>query len=155
MTIIRRPNTNYIPGLATAIAKADNSGLDAVDVTIRNLRTLLVCWSGPLPTVTGQGLVARVPTLFGSTVTFNLTRMFSRLEVLPITTTSFRTEKSSGGGVFSASTIATLSHSSSDYEKSNTALTGTVQSGDLVRIYFPTLNGNGGTYLVELQGDMS
>ena len=153
MAVIRRPNTNYIPGAGIAIVKADNSGLDAVDVTIRHLLTLYAMWSGPVPTVTGAGLEFTVPFYRGSSVTFPMSRMFSRLSVLPSGTTSFRVEKSSGGGAFSASTVGTTSHTTSDYEKTNTSLTGSVNSGDLVRVYFTAVAGMGGQYQVELEAD--
>ncbi len=156
MAIIRRPNTNYIPGTNISIAKADNSSLDAVDVTISATSpkaSLLAEWSGPLPTITGPGLQFVVPTFAGTSRTFNLSKMISRLSILPVGTTSFRTEKSSGGGAFSATSIATLSHTTSDYEKSNTSLTGTIASGQLVRIYFAALAGSGGLYSVQLQAE--
>lgn len=153
MAIIRRPNTNYKGGTGTKIAKADNSGLDAVDITISHLGTLYAVWAGPLPTVTGAGLEFTVPTYRGSSVTFPMSKMFSRLSVLPAGTTSFRVEKSSGGGAFSASTVGTTSHTTTDYEKTNSSLTGSVSSGDLVRVYFTAVAGMGGQYQVQLEGD--
>lgn len=157
MAIIRRPNTNYISGTGLTIVKADNAGLDAVDVTFTlsspNGR-LVATWAGRMPTITGAGFELVIPYLNGASATWTLKSMKSRLSILPVGTTSFRTEKSAGGGAFSASptTIATLTHTTSDYEKANTALALSVTTGDLIRIYFPAVAGSGGTFCVELEG---
>jgi hypothetical protein len=158
MAVIRRPSTNYIPGAGISIVKADNPGLDAVDVTITNTvtvpkRMLLAEWVGPLPTTTGPGLEFTVPTARGVTITFPLTKLYSRLNVLPAGTTSFRWERSTGGSAFTAITVGTTSHTTSDYEKTNSSPTGSVVSGDVVRLYFTAVNGRGGLFYASLQGD--
>lgn len=156
MAVLRRPSTNYVPGAGIAIAKADNPGLDAVDVTIRELRELMAVWAGPVPTVAGPGLEFTVPQVRGVSVTFALSRLFTRLSVLPAGTTTFRIEKSAGGGAFSAAASWSLSHTTTDWEKSTTSFSGaTVSSGDIVRLYFVAVNGNGGQYQVQLEGDES
>jgi hypothetical protein len=47
VAILRRPNTNYIPGRSIAITKADDPALDAVDVTISGTAPVLFNGSGP------------------------------------------------------------------------------------------------------------
>jgi hypothetical protein len=145
-------------GSGLSVAIADNPSLGpagATDITYTSLAlppSFIAEWAGPLPTVTGPGLELLLPTVNGAPMTFDVKAIYSRLSVLPVGSTAFRVEKSAGGGAFSASTIATLTHTTSDYEKSNTALTGTLTSGDLLRIYFATMAGSGGTYLVQLLG---
>lgn len=155
MAIIRRPNTNYIAGAGITIAKADNPSLDAVDVTITGSpkSELLAVWAGPLPTITGAGLEFTVPRYRGAVIVFPLARAFSRLSVLPVGSCSFRIERSVGGGLFVATAVVTLTHTTSDYEKTNTSLAGSVTSGDIVRLVFVAVNGSGGQYQVHLQGD--
>jgi hypothetical protein len=156
MAIIRRPNTNYIAGTGIAVVKADNPGLDAVDVTISQASTtreVTAVWVGPLPTVTGPGLEVTVPLFEGASLTFTLERMFTRLSVLPVGTTTFRMEKSVGGGLFVPVTVASSSHTTSDYEKTVTSFSSsTVTSGDILRLYYVAVAGSGGLYQVQLQG---
>lgn len=150
-----RPGINFIAVAPVQIVTADNVGLNATDVTIStnaSIPFLNACWSGVLPTLAGPGLELSIPKVNGAAMTFDLLVMFSRLSVLPIGSTTFRCEKSAGGSAFSASTIASLTHTTTDYEKKNEALTGTVTSGDVLRLYFVTMAGSGGTYNVLLEG---
>jgi hypothetical protein len=111
-------------------------------------------WFGPLPSLTGAGLVCRVPYAGAAAATFNLTRIFTRLEQLPSGDVTFRLEKSAGGNsAFAAVSVGSLTHNSSQYERENAALSATVTSGDLLRIYFVAVaNGNGGAYELQVQG---
>jgi hypothetical protein len=147
---LRRPNLNFKSGRNTTASIVDNSTLDAVDVTYDAIaRELLITWSGRTPTVAGAGLEAFVPVFGG---TFTLISAKSRLSILPVGSTAFRIEKSAGGSsAFSAATVTTLTHTTSDYEKTDLALSGTVAAGSLLRIYFATMNPSGGTFQVQLR----
>jgi hypothetical protein len=154
-------NADVSPTAALALSKLAGYPADASEVPLGDgswgkapITSPIAEWAGPLPTKTGPGLVFRVPFVRGVSATFTLSRIFSRLEVLPAGSVVFRVEKSSGGGAFTPTTIATLTHTTSDYEKSNTSLSGTVQSGDLVRIFFVTMNGRGGAYQIQLQAEV-
>ncbi len=150
-----RPGLNFIGTAPISVAIADNPGLAATDITISTSSTaaavLNAVWAGVMPTVTGAGLEISIPKVSGASMTFDLQVMFSRLSVLPISSTQFRIEKSSGGGAFSPTTVDSLTHTTSDYEKTKT-LTGTLSSGDLLRLYVVSVGGSGGSYSVMIEG---
>lgn len=150
---LRRPNLNFKDGTGTTAVTADNPALNAVDVTINatvSHRELLITWTGKAPTTTGPGLEVFVPTFAGIC---DLASAKSRLNVLPSGSCQFRIEKSAGGAGFSGSptTVTTLTHTTSDWEKTAVGLTGTVVAGDLLRIYFAAMSPSGGTYQVQLR----
>jgi hypothetical protein len=107
------------------------------------VRKILACWAGPLPIATGAGLVWEVPyDSDGSTLTFTLNRAFARIESTQPSSVQIAVEKSAGGSSFSASTVTTLTIAASSYETTNTGLSTSVSSGNLLRISFVSLPGS-------------
>ncbi len=100
-------------------------------------KKLLVCWGGNLPSVTGPGLVWRVPfDADGSSFTFDLATAFARIETPGVSPVTFRIESSPGGEVaFTPTTITSLVLSAGEYEEDDN-LSGSVDSGDLVRLVY-------------------
>ncbi len=117
-------------------------------------KKLLVCWGGALPTVTGNGLVWRIPyDSDGSTLTFTLASAFARIEGTSANSVVFVIEKASGGDVaFSASTVTTITVLAGDYESENTGLSTSISSGDLVRLVFSAVAVSPVNFNVELIG---
>lgn len=151
---VRESGLNFLPTDKLEISIADNPGLSAVDVTARVRYTLTAVWAGPLPTTAAPGIELVIPKIHGSAITWTVARMTSRVSILHGDTVVFKTQKSAGGGVFSATDIQTTTHTTSDYEKAATA-SGTLDSGQLLRINFLTIPAgdlhHGGTYCVELE----
>lgn len=152
MSLTGRRNLNFIEGAGIGIALADDPLLDAIDITVDAPAPLVACWAGPVPNLSGVGIVLRVPKIGSDSVTFNLKTLFSRLEALPSSGgVQFTVEKSVGGAAFSAVSVGSNTHGTTDQELEDTGLTGTIASGDLVRLNFVNVSGgNGGTYCVEL-----
>lgn len=112
-----------------------NAKLDAKKAT----KFLVLC-SGTTPGGTGAS-VFEMPVPYatdGSSLTFNVTRLFFRVGTAggaPAVTV----EKYSGTGTFSATTVGTVTLGSGAHEASNTASLGTVTSGDKLRYNVGTL----------------
>ncbi len=116
-------------------------------------KRILVCWAGSTPTVTGNGLVWRVPfDADGSSFTFDLATAFARIESLSGSAVSFRLEKSPGGEVaFTPTTVATVIVAAGDYEQQD-VVSDAVDSGDLVRLVFAAVPATSTKFQVELLG---
>jgi hypothetical protein len=115
-------------------------------------RQLVALWEGLLPIAAESGPVWRIPRIAGSSVTFNLTSAFARIENPGAGATTVLIERSPGGGAFTATAIATLMIAASSYEDTDTP-TATVTSGELVRIRWTALGAaDPSLYTVQLEG---
>lgn len=129
------------------------AGTYSIDFNLYEKRQVIFSWSGSIPTLASVTVEHRVPynEVTGASMTFTIERLYSRLSQLPSGTVAFRAEKSPGGNsAFIPTTIASNSHSSSDYEKEITGIGGTVSSGDVVRIAITDVGG-AGSYSIQLQ----
>ncbi len=109
-------------------------------------------WSGPYPLNILTGAVWKVPLVDGASVTFNLTRLVFRLENPGLGTTTVRVEKSTTTGVFTPTTVETISLAAGAYEATDTTGLGSVTSGNLLRIVWTAVGTNARGYLVFLEG---
>jgi hypothetical protein len=137
----------------SAQTAADDAG-DAVDALVIEPPHLEVFWQGPTaPTAVGAfGGVWRVPYLDGASVTFTLDRAVFRFETVPTTAYTLRVEKSAGGSSFSATTVASATIAIAAYEATVTAALGTVDSGQLLRVYCVAVGAGAASYSIQLEG---
>lgn len=127
-----------IPGLGAAVAEP---------------RNILAVWHGTVPQQTGADTVWAVPTVDGAAMTFNLNRAFVRVEDVVGDDLVVVFERSPGGGGFTATTLATVTVLTGDYEAEETSGVGTCQSGQLLRISWSDLGDTSGlVFLAQLEG---
>lgn len=110
-------------------------------------RDLFCNWQYNLPpTVVGQfGGMWQVPYDGASSLVFNLTRAYFRLEVAPTVAYTVTIDKSAPGGAFSGVVVATLTVTAGTHEVTVTSFGGaTVSSGDLVAVFFTAIGSVGG-----------
>lgn len=108
---------------------------------------LTVSWTGTVPAAVGAVAVWEVPyNPDGSAMTFNLKRAMLRLETVGTGTVTAIMEKAAGGDVAFASptTEASLSIAAGHHQASSTLTSGTISSGELVRLNFTALGGAAG-----------
>lgn len=119
-------------------------------------RHVTVCWFGTVPTVAGTTSQAFViPQVNGADVVFTITRIVLRLETAGTTTTTVLVERSPGTGVFTPTTIKSMSLASGVHEDDETAAFGgggTLTSGQLVRINWSAIGSGAATFLVQMEG---
>lgn len=147
-------------GTATSIQFGDGlnvtdegSGAIRVDACVTVTKKIMACWSGNLPSVTGNGYVWRVPfNANGTSFSFLFTIAFMRLETTPDSPTQVRIEKSPSGGAFTPTAITTLAVTPGNYENQITGLSVSGNSGDLLRIVFVAVPVTSSVYQVELTG---
>jgi len=98
---------------------------------------LIAFWGGTLPLIVGPNLVWRVPfDADGTSQNYTFTRAFARMETAYSGPISFQFQKSSPPGVYSATTLTTVTIAAGNYQNENTGLAVTASSGDLLRLYF-------------------
>lgn len=117
--------------------------------------TCIATWSfarHPYSAGAMQG-IWRVPEVAGVSTTFDVSLCFVRNEVRCSSGTyTILFQKSAAGGAFSATTIATLTLTSADYEDTETGTgMGTITSGNLLRVYYSTVGTGGTTVNLELE----
>jgi hypothetical protein len=114
---------------------------------------LTACWSGQLPTAAGTATTQRVPEIAGASGTWTITKVYFRCETAGAGTTIVVLEKmtpDADGAWSTAATVASLSLTAGHYETSAT-VSGSVTTGDLLRIRFTAL-GTTGLFTVEATG---
>lgn len=139
-----RHGSNHSPG-----------GSDPIPGIGDTTKQVLAVWGGALPIATGNGQVWTVPNdTNGDPHTFTLARAYARIEDLGAEDIVFRIEKSPGGGVFTATTVTTLTIAAGDYDVTDTTFSVSITSGNLVRIVFVDVGDLAGEtiYHVELLG---
>jgi len=135
-----------------AVGGVGPAGPAGADGAVPSMK-LLASWGGSTPTLTGSGLVWRVPySDTGSSLSFTIKRVFARIETSQASTISFRIEKSPASAAFSATTVTTVNISAGNYESENTGLTVAASSGDLLRLYYAAVGTVPITFQVELVG---
>ena len=105
-------------------------------------RSIALC-SAYTPSATGVD-AAEVPVPFSpvdgsSSINWNVKRLSIRAQTSETTTSSVIIEKSIVSGLFSSTTIGTVTLPSGAYENSTTGSLGTVNSGDKIRFNVSTL----------------
>lgn len=111
---------------------------------------------GFTPSGTGADKVFKVPRVNGASVTFNVRRLFWRVETPSAGSSSIRVEKYTGTGAFSATNMMTGGDltltGGSTYQATHTTFSTTqLTSDDKVRINVVTLDGTHADWLVELE----
>ena len=118
-------------------------------------RRLTVSWTGTVPAAVGAETVWEVPyNPDGSVATFHLARAMMRVETPGSGATTAVMESAAGGDVAfaSATTEASISIAAAHYEGSSSGLTGTVSSGDLIRLRFTAVGATGSDFSATLTG---
>lgn len=118
-------------------------------------KRLTVSWCGSVPTAVGAVAVWEVPyNPDGSSATFHLERAMMRIETPGSGSTTAVIESAAGGDVAfaSATTEASLAIAAAHYQASSSGLTGTVSSGDLLRLRFTAVGGSGADFSATLVG---
>lgn len=118
-------------------------------------RRLTASWTGTVPSAVGAVAVWEIPyNPDGSSATFHLARAMMRVETAGAAATTAVIESAAGGDVAfaSATTEASLSIAASHYEGSSSGLTGTVSSGDLIRLRFTAVGASGSDFSATLTG---
>lgn len=107
-----------------------------------------------MPTTTGvQTLVFRVPEVDGQSATFVMKKALARVETpSSVGTIEVLIEKSAGGSAFSATTLADISITATNYENSITSGLGNLTTGQLLRVNFTSIGSGAQTYSVQLTG---
>jgi hypothetical protein len=113
-------------------------------------KEFIATWAGTIPAVAGHFFTWRVPKVDGVDKTFDLESLFARVEELPAGVVQFRVDKSPGGGAFTPTTVDSVSLSG-EYEEENTSVSSTVTSGQLLRLWFVQVGGEG-QFHVQLSG---
>lgn len=110
-------------------------------------KPLTVSWTGAIPAAVGPVAVWEVPyNPDGSPITFKLKRAMLRIETVGTGTLTATMEKASGGDVAfgSATTEASLSIAAGHFQSSSALSSGTISSGELIRLNFTALGGAAG-----------
>jgi hypothetical protein len=94
----------------------------------------------------------RVPYLDGAPVTFTLSRASLHLETAGSTASTLLLEKSTAGGGFVASTVATLTLAASATQADVTSSLGTLASGNLIRWRWTALGAGAQSFYAQLEG---
>lgn len=118
-------------------------------------KRLTVSWTGTVPTVVGDAAIWEVPyNPDGSSITFFLKRAMIRVETPGSGATAVTMDAAAGGDIAFATptTEASLSIPASHYQASDSALTGTVQSGELIRLTFTSVGASGSNFSATLTG---
>jgi hypothetical protein len=132
----------------TSYVKLGSSGTSpALAIVIRY-------WEGFTPVATGpDGMVIRIPYDPADgigTLTFDIRSITFRVEVPGSTTSTVLVETSPGGGVFTPTTLDTLSLASGVYEVTHTGSLATVQSGYLLRANVSAIGTGAANWLIDL-----
>jgi hypothetical protein len=111
-------------------------------------------WGNLAPVSVGPaGGIWSVPYLEGASVTFNVVRTYFRFEVASTAGTyTVALQKSPAGGVFTPTTLDTLSLAAGVHEVTHTGSFGTVSSGDLLRVNWTAVGSNAQVFTIQLEG---
>lgn len=118
-------------------------------------KRLSVSWTGSVPTAVGSVAVWAVPyNPDGSPITFFLKRAMLRVETPGSGVTTAVVEVAAGGDVAFASPTTEVSFSiaASHYQDDVSGLSGTVSSGELLRLRFTAVGASGSDFSATLTG---
>jgi hypothetical protein len=113
---------------------------------------LLAQLYGPMPGSLGASGMYRIPYIAGASVTFTLSRVSLHLETAGSTATTLLLEKSTAGGLFVGSTVATLTLAAAAIQVDVTSSLGALQSGNLIRWRWTALGTGAQSFLAQLEG---